>query len=329
MPRPIQKKLALLRKTFCYVGWSLCWLLVWDVAVTADTMLLLDDPVDMPLTPLTLLCSALVVLISFRNTSAYNRWWEARTLWGAMVNSSRSFGRQVLTLIDDTGAGRNRVKLVLLFRHMAYINALRAHLKGTSCAEAAAPYLAKHELLMAEGNSNFPNDILNGTAQLLAKEFSQGRLDSIRLARIESTLVDMSNCQGGMERINNTPLPYPYIYFPRLFTTLFCIIMPMGLVSTLGWFTPVVSTVVGFILLALERIGTELQAPFADSQHQITMDSLCVTIEKNLRSMAQENIEQSAEADLTDVIQSLRIKESDQEMPMDTEVSVLRSIAHR
>ena len=77
-------------------------------------------------------------------------------------------------------------------------------------------------------SNNFANDILGGSAALLAREYQAGRLDSIRLARLESTLVDLSNAQGGMERIANTPLPYPYVYFPRLFITLFCLIVPVG-----------------------------------------------------------------------------------------------------
>ena len=158
--RSIQKKIQFLRTTFSYVGWSLFGLLLWDVAVTVDAMLFVDDRFDLPLTPLTLLCSALVVLISFRNSSAYARWWEARTLWGAMVNSSRSFGRQVLTLIDDQGKAQNRVKAVLLRRHMGYLHALRAQLKRQDPAQAAAPYLARHELALAEGSLNFANDIL-------------------------------------------------------------------------------------------------------------------------------------------------------------------------
>jgi ion channel-forming bestrophin family protein len=97
----IIKKYRLVIKTMGYVGWSLFWLLLWDVAVTVDFMLFLTAKINLPLMPLTLLGSALVVLISFRNSSAYNRWWEARTLWGAMVNNSRSFARQVLTLLDD------------------------------------------------------------------------------------------------------------------------------------------------------------------------------------------------------------------------------------
>ncbi|MDU8474449.1 bestrophin family ion channel, partial [Pseudomonas syringae pv. actinidiae] len=118
-------------------------------------------------------------------------------------------------------------------------------------------------------------------------------LDSIRLARLESTMVDLSNCQGGMERIANTPLPYPYVAFPRLFITLFCLIVPIGLVETLGWFTPLASTVVGFMLLAIEKIGTDLQSPFRDSEHVIQMNALCENIERNLDSMLRGAQEES------------------------------------
>lgn len=118
-----------LARTITYVGWALFWLLLWDVAVTLDAMLVAGYGFELPLMPLTLLCSALVVLISFRNSSAYNHWWEARTLWGSMVNSSRSYGRQVLTLIDDNWHA-NPVKARLIQRHVAYLQALRMHLQG-------------------------------------------------------------------------------------------------------------------------------------------------------------------------------------------------------
>lgn len=281
-------KLKYLTRTLSYVGLPLLWLLLWDVVVTVDAMMVFGYGIEIPLMPLTLLCSALIVLISFRNTSAYNRWWEARTLWGSMVNSSRSFGRQVLTLVDDDGHSRNPVKAILLRRHVAYLQALKAHLKGAPHTVDVGNLLPADEIARLKGTNNFPNDILNGSAAILAQEYQQGRLDSIRLARLESTLVDVSNWQGGMERIANTPLPYPYVYFPRLFSGLFCIIMPLGLVTTLGWFTPVVSTVVGAMLLTMERIGTDLQAPFGESQHQIQMNALCSNIQKNLCSMYNE-----------------------------------------
>lgn len=133
MKAAIAKKYRLIIKTLGYVGWSLFWLLLWDIAVTVDFMLFLDSKIKLPLMPLSLLGSALVVLISFRNSSAYNRWWEARTLWGAMVNSSRSFARQVLALLDDLGDEVNPIKSTLLRRHVAYVNCLAAHLRGKPC----------------------------------------------------------------------------------------------------------------------------------------------------------------------------------------------------
>ncbi|WP_434678862.1 effector protein [Pseudomonas sp. R1-18] len=287
MQKTIIGKIRFLGKTIGYVGWSLFWLLIWDVIVTVDFMLFLDRKVTLPSMPLTLLGSALVVLTSFRNSSAYNRWWEARTLWGALVNSSRSFARQVLTLVEDDD-GINPVKAVLLRRHVAYVKCLSAHLKGTNCGEEVRSLIPRGEYERRHDTNNFPNDLLNASAALLAKEYAAGRLDSIRFARLESTMVDISNCQGGMERIANTPLPYPYVAFPRLFITLFCVIVPIGLVETLGWFTPLASTVVGFMLLAIEKIGTDLQSPFSASEHEIQMVALCNNIERNLDSMLRD-----------------------------------------
>jgi putative membrane protein len=288
LQQTIIEKIRFLGKTIGYVGWSLFWLLIWDVIVTVDFMLFLDRKVTLPSMPLTLLGSALVVLTSFRNSSAYNRWWEARTLWGALVNSSRSFARQVLTLIEDDDEGINPVKAVLLRRHVAYVKCLSAHLKGTSGGDEVRELISREEYERRHDTNNFPNDLLSVSASLLAKEYAAGRLDSIRLSRLESTLVDISNCQGGMERIANTPLPYPYVAFPRLFITLFCVIVPIGLVETLGWFTPLASTVVGFMLLAIEKIGTDLQSPFTASEHEIQMAALCNNIERNLDSMLRD-----------------------------------------
>jgi ion channel-forming bestrophin family protein len=284
----IIRKYRLIIKTLGYVGWSLFWLLLWDVAVTVDFMLYLDSKFNLPLMPLTLLGSALVVLISFRNSSAYGRWWEARTLWGSMVNNSRSFAREVLTFVDDPAEGANPVKATLLRRHVAYVNCVAAHLRGRPCPPEVRAFIPSEEFERHGSTNNFANDILNGSAALLAQEYQAGRLDSMRLARLEATMVELSNSQGGMERIANTPLPYPYVYFPRLFLTLFCLIVPIGLVESLGWFTPLASTVVGFMLLAIERIGTDLQSPFRASEHQIPVDAICETIEKNLESMQRD-----------------------------------------
>jgi putative membrane protein len=84
-----------------YIGWPLALLLLWDLAVTLAYVYLPHPWLNLPALPMSLLGSALVLFLSFRNNNAYNRWWEARTLWGAMVNASRSYGREVFHLIDN------------------------------------------------------------------------------------------------------------------------------------------------------------------------------------------------------------------------------------
>ena len=279
----------LILKTVRYVGWSLFWLLIWDIIVTSYYMLFLDSRLSFPLMPLTLVGSALVVLISFRNSSAYNRWWEARTLWGALTNNSRSFAREVLMLVAD-GDGLNPLKTTLLRRHVAYTKSLAAQLRGQDCAAELAGLLAPGEYERRSQTNNFANNILQGSAALLAAEYRAGRLDSIGFARLESTMVELSNCQGGLERIANTPLPYPYTYFPALFISLFCLIVPVGLVDSMGWFTPLASSVAGFMLLVIERIGTDLQSPFQQSEHRIQTETLCANIEKNLDAMLRDAV---------------------------------------
>jgi ion channel-forming bestrophin family protein len=95
-------------------------------------------------------------------------------------------------------------------------------------------------------------------------------------------LVDVANAQGGMERIKNTPLPAQYRAFPTFFTRLFCILLPIGLVETLGWATPVGSTVAGLMFLAVLQIGDDLTDPFANTVHDVPLDAMCRTIEIDL-----------------------------------------------
>ena len=117
-----------------------------------------------------------------------------------MVNNSRSFARQVLTLLDDPDCEVNPVKATLLRRHVAYVNCLAAHLKGQPCPDEVRAFIPSDEFARNGTTNNFANDILTGSAALLAKEYKAGHLDSIRLARLESTLVDLSNAQGSRLR---------------------------------------------------------------------------------------------------------------------------------
>jgi putative membrane protein len=258
-----------------YVGRPLALLFCWDVVVTAG-YLVTPYRFDFPALPLSLIGSAIAVFLAFRNTTAYARWWEARTLWGAMVNSSRSFARELKMLLPSS-AGSIRIELVR--RHIAYVHALRLHLRRQPPWNELQARLPADELEHLHTVANVPNAILDCSAQIIGR--LEG-LDSMKLATLAHTLSDFSNAQGGMERINNTPFPRQYATYPVVFTHGFCLLLPLGLVGSLGIYTPLGSTVAGFLFLALLQIGNDMQAPFANTQNDVPLTSLTRSIEINL-----------------------------------------------
>ena len=197
---------ARLDRMIHYTGWPLALLFVWDVIVTLAYVYVPHPGFELPSLPMTLLGSALALFLGFRNNNAYNRWWEARTLWGAMVNVSRSFGRAAFHLVDNRSESHD-LRQALVLRQIAYVNALRCHLRRQPALEGITEFLPADEISRLQGVANVPNAILNETAALVRSAAGEGWIDPIRHVHIESLLVDMSNAQGGMERIKNTPLP--------------------------------------------------------------------------------------------------------------------------
>lgn len=257
-----------------YVGKPLVWLLAWDIAVTVFWYVV--DPIwmEFPALPVTLLGSAVAVYLSFRNTTAYARWWEARTLWGAMVNASRTLARDALTLLADRDVAAS-----VTHRQIAYVHALRMHLRRQVSWDELEGRLPADELERLRGVLNVPNTIHSRTAAAIA----EAKPDAILLATFARTLADISNAQGGMERIKNTPLPQQYAVYPAIFTHGFCLLLPLGLVETLGLYTPLGSTVAGFLFLALLQIGNDMQNPFENKEDDVPMTALTRGIEIDLR----------------------------------------------
>lgn len=270
-----------------YVGWPLAVLLVWDVLVTMVYVTLhARGGLDLPSNPVTLAGSALVLFLSLRNNAAYARWWEARTLWGAIVNASRIFARQVATMLDQQHdrATASALGQAMVKRQIAYAFALRHHLLRLPPEAMLAELqgLADSERALLAGQSNIPNALLTLNAQDMALACRQGRLGAYDRVMIEQTLVQLTNAQGGLERIRNTPLPKQYAIYPRLFVSAFCLLMPLGMVDELLVYTPVVSTLVGFMLMTMEKMGSDLQDPFSNDIHDIPMEPICQTIRHDL-----------------------------------------------
>ena len=265
-----------LRRIAQHVGRNLLLLLIYDTAITAIYVLgwhriAIND------LPLPLLGSAIAIIVTFRNNAAYGRWWEARGLWGQVVNSSRSLVRSLTAFSDDAAFQQRLVRY-----QIGYVLALRCSLLGLSSEQPIAPYVPPGVAAGLATYANVPTAIQNLMAQEVAAARRSGGLDTISVSSLEDTFSALANAQGGLERIKKTPLPRQYVQFPQVFVGLYCLLLPIGLVSDLGLLTPIGSTLVGFMFLALDRIGQDLQDPFEGSIHDLPMQAITRTIEIDL-----------------------------------------------
>jgi len=254
----------------------LALLFVWDVIVTITYFVL---PFKAPSLPLTLFGSALALFLGFRSNSAYQRWWEARGLWGLMINASRSLARQARNYLPEDAVD---LKRSIVLRQIAYVNALRCQLRRQSPDDEVLRFLSRGEADFALARTNVANGIVDGTGRRINIAREKGWLDTIQQTSMESVLIDIANAQGGMERLKNTPLPSQYRFFPTLFTHMLCILLPIGLVETLGFATPLGSTIAGLMFLAVLAIGDDLVDPFANTPHDVPLTAMCRTIEIDL-----------------------------------------------
>ncbi len=277
-----------------YVGRRLAVLFAFDVAVMAAYVFGGWTWLALPGTPLSIFGGVIVVLAGFRNSSAYARWWEARTIWGGVVNSSRSFARQVLAMVSvhDTNHATHseaaEVKRRLVLLQIAWVHALRNHLRGTPAWDEITDLVPEHAMQHLRRQSNVPLAIQQNIAALVAHCRESGWIEDMCWVNLDRTLSTLMDYQGAAERIKNTPIPRHYDMFIRLFINIYCLLLPFAMVSHLALLTPIGSTFAGFLFLALDQIGRDLEAPFDNLPHDISLTAISRTIEINLKQMLGE-----------------------------------------
>jgi putative membrane protein len=275
------------------LGRPLALLLCLDIVVVIAYVLFHQRWLALANLPLAIGGGALGMLLGFRNNISYSRWWEARTLWGRIVNHSRCLGRQVIAYgsvgdqPEDRGPIRDTQRRIVYYQ-IAYANALRCQLRGHDPRPELAPFLSKEEIDSLHGEKNAAAEIQRRMALLIQDSRDRGWLDAIQLGLLDNGLTELANAQGGCERIKNTPMPRHYEYVIRFFIHVYCVLLPLGMVANLGLLTPVGSSLLGFGFLALESIGRDLEHPFDNSVHDVAMTSLCRTIEINLKQYLGE-----------------------------------------
>lgn len=275
------------------VGWPLFGLFAYSTVVSLLIRGELGTAiVSLPDLPLSLMGAALGIFLGFRTNSAYDRWWEARTLWGQLVNQSRSLARQAITFTGthpDRAGAENWVR-VLLHTHIAYVHSLRTHLRREDVLAAVRPLLNEEEVHSLQAVVNIPVFLLRRLGCLVAEGARQNYIDGFQWQRMDETLSALTDVQGGCERIKNTPLPRQYDLFPEFFTFVYCALLPLGLVGRMGLATAPLVVLIAFVFLATNRIGRNIENPFERLPNDIPMTALTVTIETDLRQALNEPI---------------------------------------
>ncbi|MGO3517959.1 MAG: bestrophin family protein [Acetobacter cibinongensis] len=243
----------------------------WDFAVVILFQVFHPEWMEQPSLPTSLIGSALALFMGFRSNSAYARWWEARTLWGAITNNCRSFGRQVGTLLGD--------RPDLMYGIAAYPHALRGALGKIDSSEDVKRLLPPEMAEAIVGWRNQPNAILYQLGLGVSEEVAKKGIDGAVHGQIDRILSDLANAQGGLERIRNTPLPMQFSALPRTLVNIFCIVLPLSMVQTLEWITPLGSSLVGLLFLVLDKSADDLQEPFSNTPHALPMATMARTIE--------------------------------------------------
>ncbi|MDE3210520.1 MAG: bestrophin family protein [Pseudomonadota bacterium] len=252
---------------------------------TAVVVLAHDLPHDslaLGAAPLTLIGLTLAIFLGFRNSIAYERWWEARTMWGELLNVVRNLARQTQSLLERAPAAQRRV---LVHRLVGFAHALRHQLRGTDPAAELARWLPAEEAAALAASPNPPNALLGLIGKHYAAQHREGRLDSILLASIDAQITRMSYVLGGCERIRGTPIPFAYILLLHRTVYVYCLLLPFCLVDSVGWLTPLMVGILSYTFFGLDALGEQIEDPFDRLPNDLPLDSLCRNIEISLAEL--------------------------------------------
>jgi len=222
------------------------------------------------LAPFTVLGVALSIFLGFRNNAAYERWWEARKLWGQLVFEIRNLARAVQALIpEDSGQIRP-----LLMESLAFCHYLRGALRKVDADPEARRFVGDAANVFGAA-VNKPDAVLRSMERRLALLRQADRIEAMDFRLLDERIAGMAALQAGCERISGTPLPFTYSLLLHRFAYWFCLLLPFGLVSVAGWASPLFTALVVYSFFGLDALSEELEDPFGTGNNDLPLDYLC------------------------------------------------------
>ncbi len=275
----------------------------------------------LPFQPLSVIGIAVSFYLGFKNNQSYDRFWEGRKIWGGIVNHSRTWANQVLTVVEADHA----TKQDLIYRQIAWINALRIqlrrpnsfslkenrmverlhrrHREAHDVCENLDGLLPAEELDDLEERKNVATHLIKNQGIKLQELLREEKITEFDKQMMHGLLKEFYSLQGKCERIKNTPFPRQYAYFSTIFTWIFILLLPFGLMDVFEqssyshkghkheWMMFLMvpfSVLISWIFSSMDSIGGNSEDPFENRINDVPMTALCRTIEIDLRDMLDE-----------------------------------------
>lgn len=225
----------------------------------------------------TLLSFVISMLLVFRTNTAYDRWWEGRKLWGALVNNSRNLAIKLHSML-----GFEEQQHRVFFRKTIplYASVLSHHLH----AESTRLELDEHEHteLQLDSNRHMPNQVAALMMQRVNRLYEEGKIKGDQLIILNGELQSFTDICGACERIKNTPIPFSYSVFIKKFIFFYVMTLPFSLVISLGYLAIPVVAFIFYVLASLELIAEEIEDPFGGDENDLPMTKMASNIKKHV-----------------------------------------------
>lgn len=253
---------------------------------------LLNHKVTLTTVPFSLVGVALAIFLGFRNSASYDRYWEARKLWGRLLIGTRDAARQWLSFGPMAGsrgatdAAHEARSFVLGLA--AFVHAVRHQLRGCN-PSADLQRLLPAELVADLHGRRVPAQriLLWLAAQVQARREQEG-LSPFLAGELDHSLAGLNDAHGGCERIASTPLPFTYSVILHRTVYLYCLMLPFGLLDAIGVMTPVMVTFVAYTFFAIEALSDEIEEPFGTMPNDLALDAMAIGIESALLELLGE-----------------------------------------
>jgi putative membrane protein len=261
----------------------------WIATLVYLVQRLTGDEVDISIqiTPYEIGGAVIGLLLVMRSNGGYERWWEARKLWGGIVNQSRNL--VLAGLVYGPADARWREQLVRWAA--AFPHAVRARLRGQRTVPEVAELLGEAEAAKLAAAEHPALAVSAQVARLLEEARGRG-MDGFGFQSAERERATLIDHLGACERILRTPLATVSSITIRRFLVIFLASLPFALLHKFekaDWLTAPVTAVVAYVFLAIDQIGIELQYPFSErSLSHLPLDDICRTIQANLLALLAE-----------------------------------------